>query len=222
MAALVVVVVDRRHLLLAALAQTLARRKTATKEISDQRQPIQNNPCWLYIEVSNDLACGIFFGYRNIAVEHLNINVQPTRGLGYVTTVPTIRMPRRLVLTANGYHLNRGHFAFIVDVLLVPLIFDVRTCFDLYLEPFGPGSPSWFMGSRRLRDNVLLLRRLAVQGTFLICAVEQCDIPEEIRNRADYRLVLTIPVCHLAAGSGAQGTSAQEERGLFLQLEMEF
>ncbi|KAH9958487.1 hypothetical protein BC827DRAFT_1385162 [Russula dissimulans] len=154
--------------------------------------------------------------------EHLNINVQPTRGLGYVTTVPTIRMPRRLVLTANGYHLNRGHFAFIVDVLLVPLIFDVRTCFDLYLEPFGPGSPSWFMGSRRLRDNVLLLRRLAVQGTFLICAVEQCDIPEEIRNRADYRLVLTIPVCHLAAGSGAQGTSAQEERGLFLQLEMEF
>jgi len=50
MAALAVVaVVHHRHLLLA-LARTLAQRKTETKELG---------PRFLYIEVSDDLMCGI-------------------------------------------------------------------------------------------------------------------------------------------------------------------
>ena len=47
----------------------------------------------------------------------------------------------------------------------------------------------------------------------LACAAEQCDIPEDIRNRSDYRLVVTIPVFHYAVG--------WTERGVFFHLEME-
>jgi len=123
-----------------------------------------------------------------------------------------------VILTANCYHFggndNNYKFTFIIDVLLVPLSFNVQTCFDLYLEPFNPGSRTWFMGTRRLRDNIILLRRFAVQGDYMACAAEQCDIPEHIRNRADHRLVVTCPVFHYA--------SECTERGLYFQLEMEF
>jgi len=94
-------------------------------------------------------------------------------------------MPKRLILVANGYQFggNHNNFTFILDVLLVPLSFNVQTCFDLHLEPFCPGSPSWFMGTRRLRDNIILLRKFAVQGNYLTCAADQFDIPEDLRNR---------------------------------------
>jgi len=125
-------------------------------------------------------------------------------------------MPKRLILVANGYQFggNHNNFTFILDVLLVPLSFNVQTCFDLYLEPFCPGSPSWFMGTRRLRDNIILLRKFAVQGNYLTCAADQFDIPEDLRNRPDYRLVITIPVYHYAV--------PLSDHGLYFQLEMEF
>jgi len=149
--------------------------------------------------------------------EHLNIDVGSVPRSGYITTIPSIRMPRRLTLTANCYASGTGskfNFAFIIDVLLVPLSFNVNTCFDLYLEPFDPASRAWFMGTRRLRDNIISLRRFAVQGELLACAVEQFDIPEDIRDRTDYRLVITCPVFHY--------TTPCTTRNLYFQLEMEF
>jgi len=204
-----VAVVDHRHPLLA-LAQTPAQGETATKEIPDQGP---HNPSWLYIEVSDYLPRPCTSS-SNGAVEHLNINVGPVDERGYIKTVPTARMPRRLLLTANCYVSGADEkFAFLVDVLLVPLSFNVQTCFDLYLEPFNPQSTRWYMGTRRIRDNIILLRRLGIQGESLVCAAEQCDIPEDIRNRSDYRLVVTIPVAH--------DTPGWTERGLFIHLEME-
>jgi len=47
-----------------------------------------------------------------------------------------------------------------------------------------------------------------------VCAAEQCDIPEDIRNRSDYRLVVTIPVFHYAVG--------WTERGVFFHLEWNY
>jgi len=72
------------------------------------------------------------------------------------------------------------------------------------------------MGTRRLRDNVILLRRFGVQGEQLICAVDQWDVPEDLWNsRPDYyRLVVTCPVI--------RGSDEGCERGLYIQLEMEF
>ncbi|KAH9958493.1 hypothetical protein BC827DRAFT_567449 [Russula dissimulans] len=194
-------VVDRRHPLLA-LAQ-----------------PIRDNPCCSYIEVSDDLLCGIFLVYCNVAVEHLNVDLGDAFAKGYMTTVHTPRLPRRLFLTANCYHYGDqdwkwNKFTFIVDVLLVPLSFNAQTCFDLYLEPFNPQSRPAYMGTRRLRDNIILLRKFAVQGEFFTCAVDQFDIPEDLRNRLDYRLVITCPVVNNFSGC--------TDRGLFFQLEMEF
>ena len=105
-----------------------------------------------------------------------------------------------------------------MDVLLVPLSFDVRKCYNLYLEPFNPKSQSWIVGTRRLRDNIIRLRRFAVRGENVTCAAEQCDIPEEIRKRQDYRLVVTCPVYRLHY----PGDIRDIERGLYVQLEMEF
>jgi len=151
--------------------------------------------------------------------EHLNIDLGPLLDSndGYITTVPTTSIPRRLVLTANCYHFggdDKYNFTFILDVLLVPPSFNLRSCFDLYLEPYNPHSRSWYMGTRRLRDNIILLRRFGVTGEHSKCAVDQWDVPEDIRSGPDYRLVVTCPVMrHSSQGS---------ERGLFVQLEMEF
>ena len=154
-----------------------------------------------------------------VAVEHLNIDVgdfdESDLSRGHITTVPTARMPRRLLLTANCFVVGGDRkFAFIVDILLIPPSFNAQTCFDLYLEPYNPQSRDWFMGTRRIRDNVILLRRFGVQGEGLACTAEQCDIPEDIRNASDYRLVVTVPVFHYSI--------EWDERGLFFHLEMEF
>jgi len=153
-------------------------------------------------------------------VEHLNIDLGPLLGTneGYITTVPTTSIPRRLVLTANCYYFgsddDRNDFAFLLDVLLVPPDFNVQTCFDLYLEPYNPQSRAWYMGTRRLRDNIILLWRFGVHGKYSKCAVEQWDVPEDVRNGPDYRLVVTCPVMRYSYKG--------PERGLFVQLEMEF
>jgi len=161
---------------------------------------------------------GVGQSMLHIRREHLNIDVGSVALTGYITTIPTIRLPRRLTLTANCYCFGTSapfNFAFIIDVLLVPLSFNTHTCFDLYLEPFNPASRGWFMGTRRLRDNIISLRRFAVQGELLACAVEQFDIPEDIiRDRTDYRLVITCPVFHYMA--------ACTDRSIHFQLEMEF
>jgi len=158
------------------------------------------------------------------AVDHLNIDLESVamKQEGYIATIATTNLPRRLVLTANCYCCDPKFivckFAFIIDVLLVPLAFDVRKCFDLYLEPFNPGSQSWYMGLRRLRDNVILLRRFTFRGEDLMCETEQCNISDDIRNRLDYRLVVTSPVFRFHY----QGDVINTVRGLYVQLEMEF
>jgi len=70
------------------------------------------------------------------------------------------------------------------------------------------------MGTRRLRDNIILLRRFGVHAENSTCAVEQWDVPEDIRSGPDYRLVVTCPVMRYSY----RGT----QRGLHVQLEMEF
>jgi len=117
---------------------------------------------------------------------------------------------------ANGYLFGGSHndFTFMVDILLVPISFNVQTWTELYLEPFNPAARPWFMGTRRLRDNIILLRRFSAQGAFVACAGDQFDIPEDIRNRSGYRLVITCPVYQYVA--------SYTERSLVFQLEMEF
>ena len=47
----------------------------------------------------------------------------------------------RLLLTVNGFQYGPvAVFAFIIDVLLVPVSFNTQTCFQLYQEPFMPSS----------------------------------------------------------------------------------
>jgi len=91
----------------------------------------------------------------------------------------------------------------------------METCFKLYLNPFRPNaeSESWNMGTRCLRDNIILLRKFAVQGEFVAFVVEELDIPEDIRNATNYRLVITCPSLH---------THSFSNFGATLQLEMEF
>jgi len=107
--------------------------------------------------------------------ENLNIDLGPIypSGKGQMTTIPITSMPRRLLLTANCYyyggHTDNYMFSFIVDVLLVPRSFNPHSCFDLYHEPYNPEARGWYMGTRRLRDNIILLRRFtsAVKGDYL-------------------------------------------------------
>ncbi|KAH9958483.1 hypothetical protein BC827DRAFT_1377673 [Russula dissimulans] len=151
--------------------------------------------------------------------ESLNFDIGPVynSGKGYITTIASSPMPKRLLLTANCYYYGGGDnykFSFIVDALLVPLSFYAQSCFDLYSDPYNPEGRGWYMGTRRLRDDIILLRRFAVQGDYLTCAAEHVDIPEAIRKRRDYRLVITCPTFHEATGVNA--------RGLYVQVEMEF
>jgi hypothetical protein len=163
-----------------------------------------------------------FFGLTcsNVVVESLNFDIGPVynSGKGYITTIPSSPMPKRLLLTANCYYYGGNgdnyKFSFIVDALLVPLSFYAQSCFDLYSDPYNPEGRNWYMGTRRLRDDIILLRRFAAQGDYLTCAAEHVDIPEAIRKRRDYRLVITCPTFHEATGVNA--------RGLYVQVEMEF
>ncbi|KAH9959296.1 hypothetical protein BC827DRAFT_1384732 [Russula dissimulans] len=84
-------------------------------------------------------------GYLNIDLVR-NYSLQT----GHITIVPTSQIPKRLLLTTNCVHFG-GHsnntFTYIVDVLLVPVSFNMQTCFQLYHEPFMPSSEiSWYMG----------------------------------------------------------------------------
>ena len=231
--AAVVAVVDPLHplrVLALALALALAQGKTATKEMAD--------PCHLYVEVSDDLSCGIFLfniagricEYRSCSEFKLLFTNRSHNGrsyhthsqgtyyslqTGHITVVPTARIPKRLAVTANCYNFggDGNRFSFIVDILLVPLSFDMETCFKLYQNPFKQSSESWYMGTRCLRDNIILLRKFAVQGEYVAYAVEEMDIPEDIRSATNYRLVVTCP---------ALLARTYTNFGVSLQLEMEF
>jgi len=135
---------------------------------------------------------------------------------GYMTTVPVIRIPKRLVFMANGLHYGGtlSNFTFMVDILLVPVSFNVQTWAELYQEPYNPKGIPQFMGTRRLRDNIILLRRFAAQGSFVGCGGDQFEIPEDIRTRSGYRLVITCPVY--------QYSLPYTVHSLVFQLEMEF
>jgi len=167
--------------------------------------------------VSDDLSWGIFL--LMLRVERLNIDVERgyTTQTGHITVVPTTRIPKRLVLTANCYQygVNSSKYTFIIDVLLVPRSFDTKTCFGLYLDPFVPDSEPWYMGTRSPRDDITLLRRIGVHGEYVACAAEQFDIPDDIRyGKPNHRLVVACPVYHYAPGT--------DKRGVLVQLDMEF
>jgi hypothetical protein len=136
---------------------------------------------------------------------------------GHMTVIPTTRIPRRLVLTSNSYLFDSSVgcnlYTFMVDVLLVPLSFNMETCFDLYLAPFTSDTASWYMGTRSPRNNIILLRRIAFHGNHMTMKVKQWDVPEDIRNATDYRLVVTCP---------ALITFSFTNFRVLLQLEMEF
>jgi len=152
--------------------------------------------------------------------ENVNIDIGPVYASkkGYITIIPTSPMPRRILLTANCYYYGGNNdnykFSFIIDLLLVPRSFYAESCYDLYQDPYNPEARGWYMGTRSLRNNIIRLRRFAAQGDYLLCAAEQCEVPEELRGRDDYRLILTCPTFHEATGVTA--------RGLYVQLEMEF
>ncbi|KAH9953854.1 hypothetical protein BC827DRAFT_1159040 [Russula dissimulans] len=105
-----------------------------------------------------------------------------------VTIVPAPRIPKRLLFSAvirNFGGVNNA-FSFIADVLLVPTSFKMDTVDDLYLHMF----PASYMSA--IRDNIVSLLRVASHGVSLATRAEQCDIPEDLRNR-DYQLVVTCP-----------------------------
>ncbi|KAH9958421.1 hypothetical protein BC827DRAFT_1219435 [Russula dissimulans] len=169
-------------------------------------------------------------------VESMNINNIESEfswETGFISVIPAPRLPRRVVLTAECYHGGRAPdntFAFTVDVLLVPTSFNMETCFHLYLGPRQKG----YEGIRRLRDDIILLRRIAAHGMDVGVAAEQCDIPEDIQNRTDYRLVVTCPVLYFTSpseGPAEEGSTEEESAeepsgpsgdGFFILLEMEF
>ncbi|KAH9959325.1 hypothetical protein BC827DRAFT_1156336 [Russula dissimulans] len=160
----------------------------------------------------------IFTRRAMLRVERVNIDLmRNSTDQGHITIVPGARIPGRLVLSAECYH--RGShpdnaFSFLLDVLLVPIHFNVETCFDLYLDPFIPEPEHWNLGIRSLRDNIILLRRMVVRGAPDELAAEQWDIREDLRNRIDYRLVVTCPVFSCSGDV--------DDLSVLLLLEMEF
>jgi len=163
-------------------------------------------------------------GQNSMLLTHRQqLNIDLTRNYtpetGHLTIVSTARIPKRVLLTANCLHTGgsmNNTFSFILDVLLVPMSLHMQTCFNLYLDPFIPQTGYMHVNTRGLRDNVILLRRMTVQGVHAVCAAEQCDIPEEVRNRTDYRLVVTCPVLYRAH------TTTTTMFSVLLLLEMEF
>ncbi|KAH9959324.1 hypothetical protein BC827DRAFT_511707 [Russula dissimulans] len=151
--------------------------------------------------------------------ERVNIDLIPnfTGDEGHITIAPGARIPERLVLTARGGHRGTppiNTFSFILDVLLVPIHHNMETCHDLYLDPFIPEPGNWHIGISSLRDNIILLRRMVVRGAPDALAAEQWDIQEDLRNRIDYRLVVTCPMLHWAGEA--------HDVSILLLLEMEF
>ena len=137
---------------------------------------------------------------------------------GHLTVVPIARIPRRVVVTATGMRndpMGTNSFSGIVDVLLVPVSFTMQTCLDLYLTSFNSSSGQpYIAGTPSLRDQIFSLRRIAFHGVQMVCVAKQWDISEEIRNRLDYRLVITCPAFY--TGGSLVYCS------LSLLLEMEF
>jgi len=109
-------------------------------------------------------------------------------------------------------------FAVLVDVLLVPIQFNMGTCFNLYMDPHFStqiGS-SGLLSTRGLRDNIILLRRMVVRRVDAAFEVEQWDIPENVRDRTDYRLVITCPDLYIGCLQWIG------ELSMLLLLELEF
>jgi hypothetical protein len=151
--------------------------------------------------------------YRNINLVS-NYSVQT----GYITVVQSDLIPRRLRLTANAFQVgNPAAFAFIVDVLFVPLSFNTQACFQLYHEPSEPNpDANWYMRTRSVKNGIFVLGRFSAQANTFLCKTEQWDIPEDVRN-SGYQLVVACPVLH------SYGGPAYASNGLhvLLQLDME-
>jgi len=136
---------------------------------------------------------------------------------GLITIAPTSRIPKRIIFTAHIYHGGAppdNQFAFNADVLLVPISSNMPTCDDdLYL----PEPPDLSMGIGAVRDNIILLRRISMNGAGYGVSAEQWDVPEDVRNRKAYHLVVACPAFFWA---GDDDTISQ--CAMHMLLEMEF
>jgi hypothetical protein len=133
---------------------------------------------------------------------------------GHVTIAPTAQIPKRFVLTTlfiNHNHSPYDMFAFTVDVLLVPVYFNMQTCPHLYLDQ--PTSSLM----RGLLDNIILLQRIVGHGKGVAMTVDQWGVPEDVRNKTDYKLVVTCPTLYYQVPE-----SPSSRVDLELLLEMEF
>jgi len=137
--------------------------------------------------------------------EHLKL------GNGYLQVAETTRIPRRIIFTTHGFHYAGPNHVFttITDALLVPISFNQEKCSDLYLPPF--------FSLPLLRDNIILLLRNTIHGTQMGHTATECDIPENIQNRTDYRLVVTCPTLF-----GSNSENIESSLGSMVVLEMEF
>ncbi|KAH9961803.1 hypothetical protein BC827DRAFT_1267463 [Russula dissimulans] len=120
---------------------------------------------------------------RNIEVAR-NFSLQT----GYLNVVSAshVPKPKRIVTTTicfNSGPFGTNSFSGIIDILLVPLSYPMNICFDLYQLLNAPS----------LRDNIILLDRLTFHGAQTLTQATQVDIPEDLRNRVDYQLVVTCP-----------------------------
>ncbi|KAH9961247.1 hypothetical protein BC827DRAFT_1155370 [Russula dissimulans] len=116
-----------------------------------------------------------------LQIECVNIDVGSSfsQRTGYMKqiNIATRGIPSRLVLTANCYcyrpddsDIGGNRFKFIVDVLLVPRSFNMKTCSDLYYSssPYYEEPAEWRIEKRRLPGSIILLRRFAVHGQFTV------------------------------------------------------
>ncbi|KAH9953091.1 hypothetical protein BC827DRAFT_1250459 [Russula dissimulans] len=129
---------------------------------------------------------------------------------GLVTIAPTTRIPRRVIFTATAVNTSHEAFGIMADVLLVPISFKMEPP-ELYRSVFSGRCNH--LGPVALRDNVILLLRIATHGVPYTYGADRCDIPESLRNRTDYQLVVTCPVIACATST---------DLVVFLLLEMEF
>ncbi|KAH9961797.1 hypothetical protein BC827DRAFT_1201927 [Russula dissimulans] len=115
---------------------------------------------------------------------------------GRTAEISSSRIPKCIVATTtctySGPYGNNHSFSGLVDILLVPLSF-TNTCSDIY---------DHYNGAPSLRDHIILLDRITPQGAVTFIAATQVDIPEEIRNMVDYRLVVACAWLGLWGGGG--------------------
>jgi hypothetical protein len=126
-----------------------------------------------------------------------------------IKAAETTRIPKRFVYTASAYNIFTGYtgrFSVIADVLLVPISFKQEAYFDLY------DSRQYYVPL--LRDNIIFLRRITLDGIYTGRKAKVCDIPENVRNRAGYRLVVTCAYL--------EGFPGKSDACVGLVLEMEF